>query len=417
MQLRGLTVAVASAAASLACAIVPNNPSANIAVCKVGNWDGTTFTLNGSCTVVSPTWVLMAWHVGGNTVEQNGERYNVVQSVPHPSADLKLYRVDRPLQLAAPIKLDLLPSVPTSQQALPGFIATILGYGVSGTATATGYTTNLPSGIRREARNAIDYFLPNTPVDFGGGNIKSSDYLVYDLDDPAGVSGPNIMGGTAVGPDEGGLASLDSGGPFMVLDAGRLRVVAVNSIIGTFNGTGVARPHDWGGFGAGVNLQSYAGWVLSTITDLNRTLWQTISADIGGGLTGNSANIAEQDGSYLTSSNSTAGNFSGAQLSMVLGGNTTKSPAQTLTVTLRGRTNVKGAAVEVRLRRWSTGQFESVSKVLFTNTDQTRTLSIPNAGAYVNTDGSINLNLRVAPSSNDVKIFRTWWDVIRIDAQ
>ena len=146
-------------------------------------------------------------------------------------------RIGTPIQTACPIKTNyFLNGVPTVQTGLPGNAIHIQGYGWTGIRISTGFTVDQTSqGVLRQCRNRLDLFMPQLSLDIGGGNIKVTDYLIYDLDDPLGLSTVNILGGPAIGTDEGGMGVFDSGCPWTIFENGRERIVGIGGIIGTFS--------------------------------------------------------------------------------------------------------------------------------------------------------------------------------------
>lgn len=404
--------------ASLACAMLPNNPQPFDGVGRLGDPSGGTITTSGSGVAISPNWVLTAAHVGGSRFEQNGQIYTVVQTITHPTADIALKRVVGPVQSALPMKFNVFSgAVPTVQTNLPGTVMTLAGYGITGSATATGYTyDDGTQGTRRVGRNAMDLFIPNVPVDLGGGNIRTSNYIFYDLDDPAGVSPVNILGGPRVGTDEGGMSVFDSGCPWTVQENNRYRVVGIGGIVGTFSGTGVTRPYNWGGFGGAALLQSYQSWIQSTATDIGRAIIDAATFEIGGPLGGTITNIAESDNVYFSTRTNTAAFDSDTQLGFFVYGKTTADPGGTLRITLEGRSVARQSEVIFRMRNWVTNQYVQVGSGKMGKTDTTTIINGISGTNFINTDGRVELQIRVNPLTDDMRLYDAFFDVIRVDA-
>lgn len=419
--MKGTVFALCAIAAASASAIVPNLPITSFpGVGKMGFMSGATVNTQGTGAAVSPTWILTAWHVGGDRFEQNGQIYTVVQTVNHPTADLSLRRVSAPVQSALPMKFDVFAGTPPGGQTpLAGTILKIQGYGWTGTRTATGWAlVDNSQGILRQCRNALDYYIPNVTIDFGGGVTKTSNYLFYDLDDPLGQSTVNILGGPAVGTDEGGMWTYDSGCPWTVFENGRDRQVGVGGIIGFFQGTGVVRAMDWGGFGGAAMLQSYESWIRQTVTDLGRAILNAPTYTIGSTLSGTVGNLYEEDTLRLKTRTFTSANDSDIQLSMSLTGNTAVSPATFFTVYLRGKCNNPLAQIQVQVRNQTTNLFETKGTFFISTFDSSNTVQITSmANAYVSPTGNVEVRIRAIPLGDENEIFETDWDVIRVTTQ
>lgn len=416
--MKGTVIALCALAAASAGAIVPNLTITSFpGVGKMGFMSGPNVNTQGTGAAISPTWIVTAWHVGGDRFEQNGQIYTIVQTVNHPTADISLRRVSTPVQTALPMKFNVFPGTPPGGQTpLAGAILKLQGYGWTGNRTATGWAlVDNSQGVLRQSRNALDYYLPNTTIDFGGGVFKTSDYLIYDLDDPLGQSTVNIMGGTAVGSDEGGMWTYDSGCPWTVFENGRDRQVGVGGIVGYFQGTGVTRAMDWGGFGGAAMLQSYEQWIRQTVTDLGRAILNPPTYTIGSTLSGTVANLYEDDGLRLKTRTFTSANDSDIQLSMSLTGNTAVSPATFMTIFLKGKSNNPLAFVEVQVRNQNTNLFETKGTFFINTVDSSNTVQITSlANNYVTQTGNVEVRVRATPLGDENEIFDTDWDVIRV---
>lgn len=413
---RCLCLSLLTVFAGSALALVPNATGTFPGVGRMGNIVSGNMTTTGTAFAISPTWILSAAHVGGSRFEQDGVIYNVLQTIQHPTADLSLRRISGPVKTALPIKLDVFPAgLPAAQTAMAGDILKISGYGISANQTATGWQFIAGSeGVRRRCRNAMDLYYPNIQLDIGGGNIKTSNYVMYDLDDPAGVSTVNILGGLAVGTDEGGMATNDSGCPWTVNTNGRDRAIGVGGIVGVFQGTGVVRPYDWGGFGAAVILQGYETWFMPFISDYGRAIMDAVSFEIGSQTGGTLQSIAESDDNRLTTRTDTTAVDSDTQLGMIFYGTTTHSTG-TINVTLEGRLSASSSIVAVRLKNWTTNQFVTVGTTTISNLETTRSVNGIPATSYINPQGQIEMNLRFTPTTEDTRLLDGYFDVVRID--
>lgn len=415
--MRASLAVLSLALASSSFAIFPDNPSNFPGVGRM--MGGSPLTTWGSAVAVTPVWILGARHVGGTVFEQDGQQFNIVQTVNHPSADLRLYRVDRPVNTMTPLKLDLLPSIPTAAAFLSPITVTLAGYGQSGTRIATGWgITSGSEGVRRTARNVVDYFSPNIQVQINPNLLVTSDYLFYDLDDPQGVSPVNILGGPAVGTDEGGIWTWDSGGGWFVQDGGRFKQVATSSIVGAFGGTGVARAQDWGGVGGGVLLQSYATWINGNVQEWGRmNITDVLLGDVQQSSGDRTSLYFQGDSNRYTTRTFVDANDTVELATIAYQGSTTKSPASSLAFTAVGRTNSSLVFVNVKARNWSSNQFTNVGSFWMGRNDQTINLPISNAGPFVNTNGDVRIMLEFFAIGEDLAVFDTSFDMIRVIAQ
>lgn len=119
-----------------------------------------------SVVAISSNWAITARHVGGMTVDIGGT-FTAANRYDHPLADFSLlhfngnpfttfYEIDYTDQL--------------------GSIATLVGFGQTGTATTTGIEITGGAGIRRKANNVLDLV---DSVSFGTGS--EFDAYIYDL--------------------------------------------------------------------------------------------------------------------------------------------------------------------------------------------------------------------------------------------
>jgi hypothetical protein len=196
-----------------------------------------------SCVAVSSHWVITARHVGGTSVNFGGNVFNAAQRFDHDEADIALLRFDVDLGV---------PTYGIDFSSPLGRTATLVGFGGTGDAGATGVILTGGGGVRRSAENVIDR-ANNVTFD----NIDFFDSWEYDLDGPTG-NGTLGQGALA---REGGLWFGDSGGAWLVDNGGSWNLVGVNSYIDDGNNNGEF--NNWGDLGGGVALKSYQGWINS----------------------------------------------------------------------------------------------------------------------------------------------------------
>jgi hypothetical protein len=117
-------------------------------------------------------------------------------------------------------------------------------------------------GVRRSAVNVID-MQDTVELDFGGGRIKNTQYLVFDIDNPNG-SNSGSLGGPAI-PGEGGIAAWDSGGPMYVFKDRMWRVVGIHGFVDVLPDSGVQDPFHYGGVGYSAYLTPYKWWIQTIV--------------------------------------------------------------------------------------------------------------------------------------------------------
>lgn len=217
-----------------------------------------------SGVVIAPHWVLSAKHVAsdGGTFAVGGLQYfpdywiNADGVAGRPATDLTLLHFPT-----------VFPSycVPYYGNVV-GMIATMVGWGISGTERpdGTGYITDGNSGgIRRAGKNKISK-LELIP-DFIGDQVWA---LWYDLDgngyDTWGDGGP------IAGQIEATLGVGDSGGGMFVQIGGESRLIGICAFIDDeidpFNPPSSPDPYyDYGDAGGGTALSVYKDWIQSTI--------------------------------------------------------------------------------------------------------------------------------------------------------
>jgi hypothetical protein len=302
---------------------------------------------------------------------------------------------------------------------LQGLPATLLGYGMTGTRVASGWSIqDGTQGTRRWARNAIDLFLAGVQIETSPGVFRTSDCIWFDLDDPLGINQTNILGGAAIA-DEGGIASWDSGGGWFVLENGRERLVGTSAYVGTFDGTGVQQWNHFGGVGGAVHLNSYQAWIGANVPDLGRAILESLNMELGGTVvSGTIANLYDSDNVRMSLQSA---DLSAFELNELFGfrvvATTTASPANTMDILLEGKVNSQQAACSVLLRNWTSGQFETVHTYIMGIVEATETKTNIPAANYVRSDGRIEMRFRVLAFSDDIVFIRADFDRIRFDAR
>ncbi len=387
-------------------AIFPNNLDANHkAVGRLANWNGSQYVTTGSGVAISPRWVIAVSHVGGSFFEQDGVIYPVLQKIAHTApnmqnADLAVFEIGGPMRYALPMSFR-----PWSGPGgIQGDTATLVGYGETGTRTASGWSIQAgSSGTRRWANNAIDHI--DVVQVMVGPNLKTSVCVFYDLDDPLGQNPVNVLGGTAV-PNEGGIASWDSGGGWIVQDNLRPRVLAASAYVGTFPGSGVPNWWSHGGVGMAVYFQPYKLWIEATVPDLGVAILDSVAMENGDLLGGSVASLNAADNIFLrTRSLNLVESEVNFPHGFIVSATTTASPAATMDVTFKGLVDSIGAPFDLSLRNWNTSFFEIVGTGSMSSANTTyQFLGIP-AGNYVSTSGRIDARLRVLGIADEAVFF------------
>lgn len=399
--------------------IFPNVAEPNFkSVGRMGNWNGTTFSGQGSCVAISPYWVLTAAHVGGNTIEQDGIRYPILQRIGHTgsggvNADLAAVRVQGPMKFASPLAFRPF----TGTNALQGLTSTLAGLGITGQRNANvGWSIQWGTdGTRRSAKNALDDYFPQVQVQISQTSLKTSDCLVYDLDDPLGVNTINVLGGTAV-TGEGGLAPRDSGGGCFVLDNGQNRLVGINAYVGVLDGTPVQGEFDFGAVGLSVALNSYKNWITSTVPDIGRTIWESRRIEFGG--RERSGAMIDMEASdnvryELQSPPLGSGDFV-VLFGVAFTGTTTAVPATNMDITIEGKLNAGAGAIQIALKNWNTNAYEPIHAGFMHNTDETITLTNVPAANRVSSTGKVDLRFRVLAADGDYTLIRPAFDLVKV---
>jgi hypothetical protein len=368
---------------------------------------------------ISPYWVLTVSHAGGTYFIQDGVPYQILQSVTHVgtgnvNADLRLYRVAGPLKYAVPMSFRPF----SGQNGLQGETCTLAGFGRTGSRTATGWSiVNGSEGTRRTANNVIDLLIPDVQVSVGG-QTKHSDSIFFDLDDPLGQNAMNVSGGSAV-PNEGGVATYDSGSGMFVSEKGLKRLVAINAYVATLDGSGVTNWYDFGGIGGGVHLYPYSSWIQATVPDLGRTILESTRLEFGSTILGGS--LASLEASDDVRLDLRSPNLSMYDIASPIGiaftGHTTYAPATSVDITIEGKVPTGAAVMQVALRHWNTRAYEGVRTFLFRSTDSTEHIVGIPAGDFVDPAGKIDCRVRMLGTNSDAVYVRASIDYLRIDAK
>ena len=264
---KGILSLLALAAVSAAYPIFPNNRETGfgsvgrLTTLVNGRWE-----TMGSAVAIGPNWLLCVAHTTGTHFEPSpGRRIPIIQRTTHTApagnADLAVLKLGSPVTTYSKIYTP-------SFTALRGQTVRLVGYGLTGVKTSVGWNiTAASTGTKRWAQNVVDQ-LQTISVNIGSTanpNIKKSQYLLFDLDNPNGLTnGP--LGGRAVG-SEGGIADKDSGSPMFLYNAGEYKVVALNGLTGTLPNSGTDNPYAFGGVGFSVYLAPYRTWI-RTVTGI-----------------------------------------------------------------------------------------------------------------------------------------------------
>ncbi|HMS55316.1 MAG TPA: hypothetical protein PKA27_07920 [Fimbriimonadaceae bacterium] len=395
-----LLVPVLLAAAATAQAVFPNNPESGFpAVGMCGDWNGTTFTQWGTGTAVAPNWVLTARHVGGTHFWQNGTYYAVQQKFYHPQADLALWRMSSSIPSYAPIAFRPFSGV----AALQGQVTRFVGYGVTAQQLQNSWNPISGSfGVKRSTVNTIDFEWPSFFVNFGS-YTRTTDYILFDLDDPAGVNPNNTYGGTAIS-GEGGIAEKDSGSPWFVTEGGLDRVVAVSSVIGHYNGGGVTNPLQYGAWACGTHLFPYKTWVQQTAVELGTLPTTALDFSSWGTLlSGHLALLSSADGQYIRIRSK---NMEQLDLDVPVGTwagfrNAVAFP-RSISISVTQRSSGGNGTSNIYLRNWASGSFELVGSTPISGSFSAATLNNVSAVNRVRSDGRIEVFISQGLFINDL---------------
>lgn len=256
---KGLMAAFLLGGVTAAFAVFPNNRETGFnSVGRLTSLVNGRWETMGTAVAISPTWLLCVAHTTGTHFEPSpGRRIPIIQRITHTAssgnADLAVLKLGSSVTSYSPIY------APTFTQ-IRGKTVRLVGYGLTGVRSSSGWNiTAGTTGTKRYAQNVVDQ-LQTMTVNIGSTqnpNIKKSQYLIFDLDNPAGGTN-GTTGGAAVG-QEGGIADKDSGSPMFYYTGGMYQVVALNGLVG---GTASnENPFAFGGLGYSVFLAPYRIWI------------------------------------------------------------------------------------------------------------------------------------------------------------
>ena len=205
------------------------------------NWDYVCKFNGSSAVAVDPYWLLTAAHVaddaGNSSVTINGQTYNQVGEVYHPTADLALIQLDRALPGWYSIYAG---SYLTPTRAR--FDAIMVGYGVTGTVVdESNYTFgSTGKGTKRWGSNKID-----GEINYTGGTGKSN-------------SGIKMYFNTSDSVLEAGAGTGDSGGGVFLNDNGVWKLAGIMTDISISSGQDIVYA---------VDAQDYSSWIAQTVPE------------------------------------------------------------------------------------------------------------------------------------------------------
>jgi autotransporter-associated beta strand protein len=253
----------------------------------MGKW-----TSNGSCVVIAPdgaaggylsNYILTTRHQGssvGATVQIAGTTYQIVEVYAHPTADIRIVRIETLGSQPANLTSWVQPYVETDEQWQTAVIG---GYGLTRGQlldAGNGYTWQASGGLQYQSlgwgQNKIEGY---TSVSASNPNIGES----YTSQVVVGYF--EAVGAANHVPYEAAVAQWDSGGGWFLQDGGAWKVAALSAYVeqgvpntptyhpnqswfdgnptgpGTQNPTGV--PGDWQD---AIRVSSYAHWIDAYLT-------------------------------------------------------------------------------------------------------------------------------------------------------
>lgn len=216
----------------------------------VGKWGTDTF--NTSAVAVGPFWVMTARHTvgsSGNTgwkfkLDDYPEEYRSVLVVRHPTDDIALVKVDKPL----PGWYE-----PYSGGSDVGAIGTMVGYGNTGTWNGSQWQYTNSYGTKRKGTNRMTFqqFLDL-------GSVRGT-FLIGDFDG----NGIDTWGDGGPTQEEVTLGGGDSGGPTLLLVSGEHKVIGIHSWVG--NVSGGPPPPQYGSIWGDIRVAAYANFINSSM--------------------------------------------------------------------------------------------------------------------------------------------------------
>ena len=209
----------------------------------VGGFNYGSYT--SSAVAVSQYWLLTAAHVaddvGNTTIAIAGGTYNQVDEKYHPTADLALIKLNRPLPSYYEIYAG---SYPSGSGRLTGLL---VGYGTTGTVdNATNYTRTAGGarGIERWGYNKIDFEDADFAYAISPGTWTNSGFWMYFN------TGDSLL--------EAGVGPGDSGGGVFVNDGGTWKLAGIMTTDATINSQDAV---------FAVNVQDYTAWIYQSIPE------------------------------------------------------------------------------------------------------------------------------------------------------
>lgn len=385
---------------SLAFGVFPNNPEAGYpAVGMCGDWNGSAFTQWGTGTAVAPTWVITARHVGGTHFFQNGVYYAVQQKFYHPQADLALWKMTAQIPSYAPVSYRPF----SGASGLQGQTTRFVGFGVTAQQLQNSWNPIAGSfGVKRSAVNVIDFEWPAFFVNFGS-YTRTTDYILFDLDDPAGANPNNTYGGPAI-PGEGGIAEKDSGSPWFVSEGGLDRIVAVSSVIGHYNGGGVTNPLQYGAWACGTHLFPYKSWMQQTAPELGTMPCTALDFSSWGTLlSGHLALLTSADSQFVRIRSKNMEQFDlEVPVGIWAGFRNSVAFPRSMAITVTQRSSGGQGTSRIFVRNWNSGSFELVGSAPISGSFGSTTLNGVSAMNRVRTDGRIEVFVSQGEFVNDV---------------